>query len=193
MYSSVFVLASLALTPAQAAGEEPLLSGYRPEWRALARLHGEFLRLYEDYETETMKRVAQVAAIWESCGPLGPRLALRREQVRQTDLFCHKAASIYRQWELENQCLRSGLTMRNMFFKHPLDLMRNRAGARRLAYIELLNHRWSWEGEDEEKYLNWRCLYVLSDLLGYKGHTDRLLLSIGWGEAYLTELWPFLR
>ena len=81
-----------------------------------------------------------------------------------------------------------------VFIIQPTDMFRNRAGARRSFYTECLNHRWSWENPDsEEAPFNYRCMFGLSELLGYNGHSDRFLLHVGWAEAYVTELWPFLR
>jgi len=193
MFSTVIVLASLALTPAQVAGEEPLLDAYRPEWRSMSRLHGQYLRIRKEYEAESLKRVAQLTAMWNNDGPLQPRLAILRDKVRYTDLTCHKVGSICRQWEVENQCLRAHLSMGSVFAFPPKWILRNRAGVRVLLYTELLNYRWSWEQDPDEKALNWRCINSLSDLLGNQGDVEPLLRQIAWTEALMTELWPFLR
>jgi hypothetical protein len=202
----------MTLKPGQSAVKEPSLDDYPPEQWALSLLNWQLLRVEEKAWVEFLKRDAWIQAIFDeetsrlplqkearrqallrndNCLLLS-RLAVRRAQVLDTDLTCHKVASICRRWAVENQRLGTRLSPRTRPGGTPNDYFSKRAEDRTELYREVLDHRWSWENRAKPA-INGSCLDGLSKLFGYGKRSDVFLLHVGWVEAYLTEIWPFLR
>jgi hypothetical protein len=192
MYSSLMVLAALTATPSP-AGEPPLLYCYQSNQREMSRLHWQTLRLTEEYQETSVNVAKQITTLYNSNAPLLARVLTWRQAVREADLACHKAGSLARLWEAECQCRPTTPGVRDDLHFQQNRLYRHRALARAALYREFIQHRWSWEGDGEDYCLNYRCVSTLADLFGYQGDWDRLTVRVGWAEAYLTEVWPFLR
>jgi hypothetical protein len=189
MLPTMLALAFLAPAPVQDNNLPPLLPGYLLHQRRLSTLHWLFCKTWQQHEANSQSCIQRWQDAYRQDAGLWEQAVILRQAVDEIDRACMVHADITRQWEKEyhgNPCpdVRSG------FYAPHQEIFHKRAGARALSYYVFLNHKWSWEGEDD--HFNNDCLDAVAHLLGYR-QSDCLCQDAAWIETALTDLWPYLR
>jgi hypothetical protein len=183
--------APAATTAAPAAPARPP-GMYREHQWDLYHIHADLNRLKEDSQHEIMALNEQVREIRDQEGSLLSRLLILRQSARSMDCYVQQTMERLRQWE-ETYNRQPDPPVHKLFHAEftPHEIAKNRALARKLFYMEIMYHHWSWETE-REQHLNYDIFNGMSMILTNGDH-DPLLLGIAWTEVLGTELWPFLR